>query len=155
MLPVHSLAGKVLSFKVQRRLRQQVKRPPSYLETTPEYNKCVYDYWMMLAGGVEGSGRSNLVQTLKPDRSLNTAAHIASYEAFYYRSENTRSTLLFFGPIEKLRAIASSNAAYSPFGEDALYTTTSRWLVAFHSADAARRTAPSAAPSAAITSPPG
>lgn len=136
-------------------MRQQLKRPPSSLETTREYNKSVSDYWMSLVGSVERSGRSNAVQTLKPDRYFKTAAHIAAYEAFYDRSENARSTLHLFRPNEKLRAIASSNTAYSSFGADASSTATLRRPLPSHGAAAARSAAPSAAPSAAITSPPG
>lgn len=155
VLPVHTHAEKVLYFKVQRRMRQRLKWPPSYLETTREYNKCGSDYRLVLAGGVERSGRSNPVQTLKPDCYFKTAAHIAAYEAFCDRSENMRSTLHLFQPNEKLRAIASSNTAYSNFEADASSTATSRRPLPSHSAAAARSAAPSAAPSAAITSPPG
>lgn len=155
VLPVHTHAEKVLYFKVQRRMRQRLKWPPSYLETTREYNKCGSDYRLVLAGGVERSGRSNPVQTLKPDCYFKTAAHIAAYEAFCDRSENMRSTLHLFQPNEKLRAIVSSNTAYSNFEADASSTATSRRPLPSHSAAAARSAAPSAAPSAAITSPPG
>lgn len=154
VLPVHTLAEKVLFFKVQRKLRQQLKGPPSSLETTREYNKCVSDYWLGLVGGVERSGRANAVQALKPDRYFKTAAHIAAYEAFYDRSENARSTLHLFRPNEKLRAIASSNTAYSSFGADASSTATLRRPLPSHGAAAARQAAPSLRESASDERPP-
>lgn len=139
LLPVHTLAEKVLFFKVQRALRLGRRHPPSAMDVTTEYNRRVADIWLELMGKAVRVGRTNKLNVPKPDVFFKTLAHIVAYQVFYDRSNNALSTMSLFRPNERLQSIAASAANYQSFGAASSSLAPIRRPLPSHGAAAARQ----------------